>query len=167
LNLDKPTTFLLLLAVVNIMIMKSGLGLNTINILLADDDTDDCLFFQKALEEILISNHLTIVHDGEELMDWFAAHPQQLPDVLFLDLNMPRKTGFECLTEIMENEKLKNIYVVMLTTSFPRDNEYELHLKNMLYGLGAHEYIRKPNDFAKLKEIIHNVLFKMIRKNNL
>lgn len=155
------------MAVVNIMIMKSGLGLNTINILLADDDTDDCLFFQKALEEILISNHLTTVHDGEELMDWFSANSQQLPDVLFLDLNMPRKTGFECLTEIMENEKLKNIYVVMLTTSFPRDDAYELHLKNMLYGIGAHEYIRKPNDFTKLKEIIHNVLFKMIRKNNL
>lgn len=147
--------------------MKSELGLTTINILLADDDTDDCLFFQKALEDILIANHLTTVHDGEELMDWLFAHPHQLPDVLFLDLNMPRKTGFECLTEIKENEKLKNIYVVMLTTSFPQDDKYELHLKNMLYSIGAQEYIRKPNDFTKLKENIHNVLFKMIRKKNL
>ena len=147
--------------------MKTELGLTTINLLLADDDNDDCLFFEIALKEILIESHLTIVHDGEELMNWLFKNIDHLPDVLFLDLNMPRKTGFECLTEIKENEKLKKIHVVMLTTSFPRDDVYELNLKSMLFNIGAQEYIRKPNDFNKLKEIIHNVLFKMIRKENL
>ena len=73
------------------------------NILLADDDADDCFFFEKALREIPMATQLTTVNDGERLMDHLSKNMEQLPDVLFLDLNMPRKSGFECLTEITEN----------------------------------------------------------------
>jgi len=60
-------------------------------ILLADDDIDDCFFFEKALEELQLSTHLTIVHDGQQLMNYLSENSKNLPDVLFLDLNMPRK----------------------------------------------------------------------------
>src|SRR5471030_460081 len=96
-----------------------------LNVLLADDDTDDCIFFEKALKEILIETHLSIVHDGEELMKYLLKNSEKLPDVLFLDISMPRKNGFECLTEIKENKKLKDIPVLMFTTSYPRDLNYE------------------------------------------
>ena len=69
-------------------------------ILLADDDTDDCIFFKEALDELLLPTKLMTVHDGEQLMHLLANESTELPDVLFLDLNMPRKNGFECLEEI-------------------------------------------------------------------
>lgn len=78
-----------------------------LNILLADDDSDDCLFFKEALRELLLSTNLTTVHDGEQLMQLLTNETNVLPHVLFLDLNMPRKNGFECLTEIKLSKKLK------------------------------------------------------------
>ncbi len=135
-----------------------------VNILLADDDADDCFFFEKALREISISTKLTIVNDGERLMDHFSKNSVQLPDILFLDLNMPRKSGFECLTEMMENSSLKNIYVVMFSTSYTLDRIYEQSMIDVLYRMGARDYIRKPGDFSKLKELIHHSLTKLIEK---
>ena len=135
------------------------------HIILADDDLDDRFFFEKALKEIPIPNRLTTVRDGEDLMNYLHANTDQLPDVLFLDLSMPRKTGFECLTEIKEDEKLKDLPVIMLSTSFPRDNKYEQNIINMLYTIGAMDYIRKPGDYQKLKEVIHTALIKLTGKN--
>jgi len=137
----------------------------TLHIILADDDIDDRLFFEKALKEIPVPNRLTMVRDGEELMNYLHANTDQLPDVLFLDLSMPRKTGFECLSEIKEDKKLKNLPVIMLSTSFPRDNKYEQNIISMLYTIGALDYIRKPGDFQKLKEVIHTALIKVTIKD--
>jgi len=137
----------------------------TLHIILADDDIDDRFFFEKALKEIPVPNRLTMVRDGEELMNYLHANTDQLPDVLFLDLSMPRKTGFECLSEIKEDKKLKNLPVIMLSTSFPRDNKYEQNIISMLYTIGALDYIRKPGDFQKLKEVIHTALIKVTIKD--
>ena len=125
---------------------------NQLNVLLADDDTDDCSFFDKALREIPIATHLTIVHDGEQLMNYLSGNSENLPDVLFLDLSMPRKSGFECLSEIKENEKLKDLPVVIVSTSNSKDTI------NMVFDIGAHVYIHKPGDFTQLKQIIHHAL---------
>jgi CheY-like chemotaxis protein len=144
--------------------MTTESAMITHHIILADDDIDDRFFFEKALKEIPIPNRLTTVRDGEELMNYLHANPNQLPDVLFLDLSMPRKTGFECLTEIKEDEKLKHIPVIMLSTSFPRDNKYEQNIINMLYTIGAMDYIRKPGDYQKLKEVIQTALIKVALK---
>jgi CheY-like chemotaxis protein len=138
-----------------------------LNILLADDDADDCFFFEKALREISIATQLTIVNDGERLMDYLSKNSEQLPDVIFLDLNMPRKSGFECLTEIMENSKLKDLYVVMFSTSYTLDRNYEQSMIDVLFRMGAQDYIRKPGDFTKLKELIHQSLIKLIEKRTL
>lgn len=135
------------------------------NILLADDDMDDCFFFEKALEELQLSTHLTIVRDGQQLMNYLSENSQNLPDVLFLDLNMPRKNGFECLCEIKEHESLKVIPVVMFSTSYPRDQIYEANMINTLLKIGAHHFIRKPGDFAQLKQVIHQTLMMFAEKN--
>lgn len=79
------------------------------NLLLADDDVDDCLFFKEALEELPINSNFSVVNNGEQLMKFLTDSQTTLPDILFLDLNMPRKNGMECLIEIRQNQKLKTL----------------------------------------------------------
>lgn len=140
-----------------------------LNILLADDDADDCFFFDKALKEIPVKTNLTIVRDGEQLMNYLLENTSGDggPDIIFLDLSMPRKTGFECLHEIKENDRLKDIRVVMLSTSYPQDMAYEQGLIKTLNGIGAANFIRKPSDYAQIKDLIHNELIKVIEKKSL
>ncbi len=126
--------------------------LKKLNILLADDDADDCIFFKKALEDLTIPTHLIAVHDGEQLMDLLVNATNELPDILFLDINMPRKNGFECLSEIKQNDKLKQLPVIVFSTSF------EQEVVNLLYKNGAHYFIRKPSEFLKFKKIIQQSL---------
>lgn len=126
--------------------------LKNLNVLLADDDTDDCYFFKKALKEIAVSSYLDIVHDGEQLMSYLLKNSEHLPTVLFIDINMPRKNGLECLSEIKQNKKLKDIPIVMFSTSNSLDTI------NMLFRCGAHIYIHKPSDFEQLKQVIHHAI---------
>jgi CheY-like chemotaxis protein len=143
------------------------MNLNQLNVLLADDDTDDCSFFDKALREIPIATNLTIVHDGEQLLNYLFVNSEHLPEVLFLDLSMPRKNGFECLHEIKENKKYSDLFVVVLSTSFPQDRNYEENMINMLLKIGAYDYIRKSGDFTQLKQIIHNTLIRVAENNSI
>jgi CheY-like chemotaxis protein len=142
------------------------MDLKQLNVLLADDDIDDCIFFKNALAELHQSTNLTTVRDGEQLMDYLSENSEQLPDILFLDLNMPRKNGFECLVEIKENEKLKDLHVVMFSTSYPRDPNYEQDMINRLLKIGAFHFIRKPESFEQLKQAIEHAL-KLVVENNL
>jgi CheY-like chemotaxis protein len=121
------------------------------SVFLADDDQDDCFLFEEALGEIASSARLTMVHDGEQLMQLLAKR-KELPRFLFLDLNMPRKNGFECLTEIKQDDRLKELAVIIFSTSFQQD------AADWLYKNGAQHYIRKPADFGELKKIIQQVL---------
>lgn len=141
------------------------LNLNRLNIVLADDDTDDCSFFEKALKEIAIDTNLTIVHDGEKLMNYLYRNSDHLPDVLFLDLSMPRKNGFECLSEIKENTQLKDLLIVMFSTAFPQDPNYEESMISLLLKIGAYDFIHKSGDFAQLRQIIHKTLIKVEEMN--
>ena len=124
----------------------------TRHILLADDDSDDSILFQDILDELPLSTHLTTVINGEQLMQFLNESKEPLPDVLFLDLNMPRKNGFDCLSEIKSSEKLKLLTVVIFSTS------YEPEVVNLLYKHGARYYIRKPNSYKQLKKLIHYAL---------
>lgn len=125
--------------------------IKTIQLLLADDDKDDCDLFREALDELPVTADLSTVHDGEQLMQ-LLSKKKPLPQLLFLDLNMPRKNGFECLSEIKKNDALKDLPVVIFSTSYDRD------IVNLLYTKGAHFYISKPNEFDKLKDVIHQAL---------
>jgi CheY-like chemotaxis protein len=123
-----------------------------LNLLLADDDMDDCLFFQEALEELPISAKLLTVNDGVQLMELLSTNETQLPDALFLDLNMPRKSGVECLSEIKLIDKLRDLPVIIYSTSLDTD------VVNLLYEKGAYYYIRKPGGFDKLKKVIFEAI---------
>jgi len=122
------------------------------HILLADDDDDDRLLFKDVLKEYSKESNLTFAHNGEHLMSLLRT--EELPDVLFLDLNMPLKNGIECLEEIRSDERLKSLPVVIFSTlSHPGTI-------NLMYDIGAHLYVRKPNDFKTLRKAIQEALKK-------
>jgi CheY-like chemotaxis protein len=127
------------------------------SMLLADDDEDDCFLFVEALQEIQIATKLTTVRNGEQLLYLLESMEEELPHVLFLDLNMPRKNGWQCLEEIKRSEKLEKLKVIIFSTSFQQD------VADQLFKNGALHYIRKPGDFSQLKELILQVL--MILQN--
>lgn len=125
---------------------------NVTNIFLADDDEDDQFMFQEVLKEIHTPTNLVTASDGEQLMKVLHSLNSNLPDVLFLDLNMPRKNGFQCLAEIRQNEKFSSLRTIILSTS------YEEEVIEMLYENGADHYVKKPTEFSELRMIIERVL---------
>ena len=129
-----------------------------ISILLADDDKDDCLLFQEVLEELPLQTRLSVVNNGEQLMH-FLHREATTPGVLFLDLNMPRKNGFECLMEIMRSDALREMPVIIFSTSFDRE------IVSILQQNGARYYIRKPDEFGVLKDVIHKALISITNPN--
>lgn len=132
-----------------------------INILLADDDRDDCLLFKEALGDIQLNTTLTLVHDGQKLIQLLSKKSNIIFDVLFLDINMPRKNGFKCLQEIKKLDNFKSIPVIIFSTSYDQSSA------DQLYSNGAYHYICKPADFIKLRNIIHQALFIVSEKSNL
>jgi CheY-like chemotaxis protein len=136
------------------------MSFNPVAILLADDDRDDCLLFGEVLDELPLATSLSIVNNGEELMT-FLQKSTGLPDVLFLDLNMPRKNGFECLTEIKLDERLRALPVIIFSTSF--DSE----IVHLLHKHGAHFYIRKPEEFEALKKAIYQAVYSATQAQSL
>jgi CheY-like chemotaxis protein len=122
------------------------------HVLLADDDEDDRLFFKEAFEEIRIRTRISLVKDGVELMNYLASKSHSKPHILFLDLNMPRKGGMECLIEIRSNDNLKDIPVAIYSTSSSEEDIEETFIK------GANVYIKKPSDFKELKRILEEVI---------
>ena len=123
-----------------------------INICLADDDEEDRLFFTDAFDELKINTKVSTFNDGVELMNYLNNDDSILPNVLFLDLNMPKKNGVECLLEIKQNEKLNDIAIAIYSTS-----SSEEHIEETFVN-GANIYIKKPNDFEKLKKILSEVV---------
>ncbi|WP_425433047.1 response regulator [Flavobacterium album] len=120
--------------------------------MLADDDEDDRLFFREAFEEVKINYEFSTFNDGEQLMDHLYEPENQLPDIIFLDLNMPRKSGLECLREIRSDERLKKISVAIYSTSSSEQDIEDTFVS------GANVYIKKPNDFNMLKKILSDVV---------
>jgi Response regulator containing CheY-like receiver, AAA-type ATPase, and DNA-binding domains len=122
------------------------------NIFLADDDEDDRLFFEEALKEVCDDAVLTVAENGDELMEILHRPPIPMPDVIFLDLNMPKKNGFECLAEIKKDGELKKLPIVIFTTSLQEES-----IKKV-YSQGANYYVRKPTDYKQLKIIVEKLL---------
>ena len=126
-----------------------------ITILMADDDADDRKMTREAFEESRLANDLRFVENGVELMDYLnrrdkygvpASSPR--PGLILLDLNMPKKDGREALKEIKADPRLKNIRVVILTTSKAEEDIYRS------YDLSAASYITKPVTFEQLVEVV-------------
>lgn len=123
-----------------------------LHVLLADDDEDDRMIFKDALEEVKIKTRLTLVKDGIQLMDYLLQDNCDYPGIVFLDLNMPRKGGIECLREIRNDKKLKNLSVAIYSTSASESDIEDTFIK------GANVYIKKPNDFASLVKVLEDVI---------
>lgn len=119
-----------------------------LKILLADDDASDRLLFKDAFKELKFKLGIHMVKNGVQLMDYLTKNEHDLPHLIFLDLNMPRKNGLECLTEIRNNPKYKKIAIAIYSTSASEHDIEET------FRWGANVFIKKPNDFAKLKKIL-------------
>ncbi|MEP6645886.1 MAG: response regulator [Saprospiraceae bacterium] len=123
-----------------------------LHVLLADDDEDDRLIFRDALEEVKVKTRLTIVKDGIQLMEYLKHAEDDFPGIVFLDLNMPRKGGVECLREIRNDKKWKNLSVAIYSTSASEGDIEDTFIK------GANVYIKKPSDFASLVKVLEEVI---------
>jgi CheY-like chemotaxis protein len=124
---------------------------NKLHILLADDDTDDRFFFGKAINLAATPSRLSTVENGERLMNFLRTNEAELPSALFLDLNMPKKNGAECLREIKLDERLREMPVIIYSTSLHEE------IADILYEEGAHYYIKKAS-IADMQVVIDHVL---------
>ena len=125
---------------------------DALHVLLADDDEDDRNFFKEALQEIKVKTVVTLVNDGLQLMNYLTQPLNKLPNVIFLDLNMPVKSGLECLREIRRDKRLRDLAVAIYSTSSSDENIEEAFVQ------GANIYIKKPSDFSMLKNVLEQVI---------
>lgn len=125
---------------------------NYVEILLVDDDQDDRNIFSDALSELKIETNLTMLEDGRDLVSFLEDPKRKLPDILFLDLNMPYKSGVECLIDIRKIEKFRNLSIAIYSTSTSEKDMEDTFIN------GANIYIKKPNDFTKLKKVLNDVV---------
>jgi CheY-like chemotaxis protein len=121
------------------------------NILLVEDDVDEQYFFKIAIESISDITTVTVVSDGVELIEYLSINSNRLPEIIFLDIIMPRKNGIECLKEIKLNEQLHEIPVVMYS------NSTEENYVSKCYEYGASFFLEKGN-YAQLTENITKLL---------
>ena len=126
-----------------------------ITVLIADDDPDDRLLARDAFLECRFPNAISYVEDGEELMDYLNHRGRfaksSLPGLILLDLNMPRKNGFEALREIKATPELRHIPIIILTTSSEKEDI------TAAYNAGASSYIEKPVSFEGLVEVMRRI----------
>jgi CheY-like chemotaxis protein len=144
--------------------------METIHILLVEDNEGDILLTQDALEEAKILTRLSVVKDGKEAIDFLTRQQKyldaELPDLILLDVNLPKKNGHEVLRQIKGDDALKCIPVIMLTTS---STERDI---NLAYNNYANCYITKPveaSDFLSIVNTIENfwiAVVKLPQKNN-
>ncbi|MFI0792567.1 response regulator [Micromonospora rubida] len=130
-------------------------GKSPIEVLLVEDDPGDVLMTQEAFEEHKLRNRLTVVSDGDEALAYLRREGQFVdavaPDLILLDLNLPRRDGREVLEEIKQDEQLCRIPVVVLTTSQADEDilrSYQLH---------ANAYVNKPVDFERFISVIRQI----------
>lgn len=121
-------------------------------VMLIDDDRDDAELFKEALSEINSSIVLVYHQDSRTALKQLQDSSSDLPELIFLDINMPVVSGWQCLTEFKNSEHLKDIAVIMFTTSSqPREKE-------IAKELGAQGFITKPSDYETLKKLLSSVI---------
>jgi chemotaxis family two-component system response regulator Rcp1 len=136
-------------------VVDTNQTLRAVEILLVEDSPADIALTREALEESKLHNNLYVVTDGEEAMDFlhkkdkYASMPK--PDLILLDLNLPKKNGLEVLREVKEEDSLRLIPVVIMTVSKDEKDIVES------YRLHANCYIRKPVKFGEFIEIVKSI----------
>ena len=120
------------------------------HIFLVDDDEDDRLFFIEAMQEIDATIKCSLAENGKKALKTLQTLTE-LPDLIFLDINMPELNGFECLKELKKSPRLQAIPVIMLSTSVSyKDIDYSKEL-------GAKMFFTKPNSYTKLCELLKKI----------
>ena len=126
-----------------------------VSVLLVDDDPGDALLVREAFDEHKVGNVLSVVSDGVQAMEYVRGQGDYAavarPDLILLDLNLPRKSGIEVLAEIKSDPVLSMIPVVVLTTSEAEEDIVRA------YKLHANAYVTKPVDFERFTEIVHQI----------
>lgn len=125
--------------------------------LLAEDDEDDRLLFENAVKELTVPVELTTLENGERLMKHLLENRSNLPDVLFLDIHMPRKNGVECLAEIKSHPDLKHIHVIIFSGNLNEEIAFQL------YRQEEHYYIQKPQ-LPELKKFLQSTILLLTTK---
>jgi len=121
------------------------------HIFLVDDDEDDQLFFLEALQKVDNSIKFTYAENGKKALSKLS-ELVQLPDIIFMDINMPELNGFECLKELKKCARLRTVPVVMLSTSV------SLHDMNQSKELGAEMFYTKPSSYSKLRDLLQKII---------
>lgn len=121
-------------------------------IALADDDVDDRDVFTEVCKDLDPRLHVMLYNDGKELLDYLNSPKARIPVILFLDINMPFKNGFESLEEIRSNPKLKSICIIMYSTSSSPSDIAKAK------KLGAEGFFQKPSNYGKLKSTLKKLL---------
>ena len=128
------------------------MSLESVEILLVEDNDDDALMIQEAFSEANVVNHIHRVKDGEEAMAYLRKQGQyktaDLPGLVLLDISMPKKDGFQVLQEIKSDPQLKQLPIIMLTTSSREEDIVRS------YSQGACSYVTKPVGFQKFTEVV-------------
>jgi CheY-like chemotaxis protein len=132
---------------------------NIPTILIAEDDEDDFVIIKEAFGEAQISSQLNWVKNGEELLDYLLHRGTYKdlinsphPDLILLDLNMPKKDGREALKEIKSHPKLRTLPIVILTTSMNQEDVF------YCYDWGANSFIRKPASFIQFTDLVKTLM---------
>jgi CheY-like chemotaxis protein len=126
-----------------------------IEVLLVEDDPGDVLLIREAFDFNKVHNTLNVVNDGEQALDYLRGVGEYVgrtrPDLVLLDLNLPRKDGREVLAEVKSDPELRTIPIVVLTTSEAEEDV----LKS--YQLHANAYVTKPVDFERFVSIVRQI----------
>lgn len=122
-----------------------------INIVLADDDKDECSLFREAVNEINENYNLKFFSNGKDLMNYLNDEECESPDIIFLDLNMPVMSGIDCLSKIRSNNQHADTVIAIYSTSSSDQDQEETFM------LGANVYIKKPNDYEKMKKVLQHI----------
>lgn len=121
-------------------------------VILVDDDEDDRFLFKEAFQGLKLNTELALFENGQEFIDYLGTTTDGLPEIVFLDLNMPLINGLECLRHLRKFDKFKDIFVAIYSTS-----SSEKDMRDTLRH-GANIYIQKPNNFTTLTNVIDRAL---------
>ena len=121
------------------------------NILYADDDADDREIFCEAIREINPAIKVVLGMDGEETLKILSVQ-KELPHLIFLDINMPKMDGIECLAKLKSDDRLKSIPVIIYSTTSNKSDQSKIAL------LGASDFILKGNSFENVKDSLDKIL---------
>lgn len=134
---------------------KPYINTKKFTIVIANDDENACFLIEEALQEVPLATNLYFVEDGEELLDYLYCRGQYgdstnlpRPDLILLDLNMPRLNGREALKQIKSDPNLGHIPIVVLTTSHQKEDIFNC------YSLGANSFIVKPLTYKELVRVM-------------